>query len=84
MCDYRTNRSLGCHSPIIFRGIMKNYFYLNEFGDYILHDADIHYDYIMSEFDIIRNIDIQKSLTCVARYFNAMLDENENVILEEI
>lgn len=62
---------------------MKNYFYKNEFGDFILHDTDIHYDYMMSEFDIRRNIDIQKSLTGVAKYFNATLDENNNIILEE-
>ena len=53
----------------------------NETDLYMIHDIDVGFDYAMSKFDIQRNINIQKNLTGVAKFYNAHLEDNGDIVL---
>lgn len=49
---------------------------------YMIHDVEAGFDYKMSEFDIRRNIEIEESLTGIAEFYNARLDDQDNIVLD--
>lgn len=59
------------------------YLYKDNITDmYMIHDVEAGFDYKMSEFDIRRNIEIEESLTGIAEFYNARLDDQDNIVLD--